>query len=186
MPLTNPAKAQALRVSLVKSSVLEAEVYGEVVQLCNAAYGEDLSGLMATFGAGTHVLAAVGQEVVSHAMWVTRWLQPAGSRPLETAYVEVVATHPAYQRRGYATQVMQRLAACIPARYELAALCPATNGLYQRLGWRFWRGPLSIRLPSGELQPTPDEAVMVLALPGRPLPDLDRPLSAEWREGELW
>ena len=71
------------------------------------------------------------------------------------------------------------------ADYELAALSPATEGLYARLGWRFWRGPLSIRTETG-LIPTPDEQVMFLRLPKTPPLDDTLPLSAEWRPGEVW
>jgi aminoglycoside 2'-N-acetyltransferase I len=110
----------------------------------------------------------------------------ADAQALKTAYVEAVATLPAHQRNGYATRVMRRLVRSIRASYKVAALSPATTGIYTRLGWQFWRGPLSIRLPSGEHRATPEESVMVLPLPGRPALNLDQPLSAEWREGELW
>jgi len=36
------------------------------------------------------------------------------------------------------------------------------------------------------LQTAYEERVMVYALPGRTRPRLDMPLTAEWREGELW
>ena len=81
---------------------------------------------------------------------------------------------------------MKHLVAHLPADYGLAALSPADTGMYARLGWQFWRGPLSIRMPSGTDEPTSDERVMVLELAGRPKLNLDEPLSAEWREGELW
>jgi aminoglycoside 2'-N-acetyltransferase I len=87
-------------------------------------------------------------------------------------------------RRGYASAVMKRLARAI-ADYDLGALDPAEPELYARLGWVFWRGPLFIRM-DGELLPTPDERVMILRLPKTPPLDLDAPLSAEWRPGELW
>ena len=124
--------------------------------------------------------------MVAHATWVTRSLQ-AGNGPLmRTAYVELVATHPAYQHRGYASAVMELLMRSI-ADYELAALCPTDAGrkLYTTLGWQDWRGPLFIR-GRGGLIPTPAESVMVYPLPATPEVDLEGPLSAEWRPGELW
>jgi aminoglycoside 2'-N-acetyltransferase I len=71
--------------------------------------------------------------------------------------------------------------------YAIGALCPNTDAmpLYRRLGWEIWRGPLSIRGEVGAI-PTPDETLLVLRLPGTPVLDLDAPLSAEWREGEVW
>ena len=111
---------------------------------------------------------------------------PGAGRPLKTAYVEAVATLPTFQKRGFATRVLRRLASEIPESFELGALCPATSGIYKRLGWRFWRAPLSIRTPAGQHQETPDERLMVLELPGGPTLDREEPLSAKWREGELW
>jgi len=49
--------------------------------------------------------------------------------------------------------VMQRLAGAI-ADFDLGGLCPAETTVYTQLGWVFWRGPLSIRTPTG-LVPTP-------------------------------
>jgi aminoglycoside 2'-N-acetyltransferase I len=95
-----------------------------------------------------------------------------------------MATEEAYRGRGLATAVMRRVAAEIRA-FELGGLSPGQPGLYARLGWELWRGPLFIRTADG-LLPTPGERVMVLRLPNTPLLDLDAPLSAEWREGELW
>jgi aminoglycoside 2'-N-acetyltransferase I len=122
--------------------------------------------------------------MVSHAMWVTRWLQPGNQPPLRTAYVEMVATDPPFQGRGFASAVMRRLATAIDD-FELGGLCPAEPMLYTKLGWVFWQGPLFIRTQEG-LVSTPEENIMILRLPKTPLLDLTLPLSGEWREGELW
>jgi len=121
---------------------------------------------------------------VSHACWVTSWLQPVPGRPLRTAYVEAVATAPGLRGRGYASAVMRRIAAEI-AGYELGALSTARASLYRRLGWERWCGPLAIRTDEAPM-PTPRDEVMVLHLPQTPELDQDVPMSAEWREGELW
>lgn len=162
------------------------ELLSEVLEFCHLAFGEDLTELYATLGPRTHVLVRDEGAIVSHAMWVTRWLQVGDGPLLETAYVEAVASHPEFRRRGLASQVMRRLVSEIPSSFELAALCPATSNIYELLGWRFWVGRLSIRLPSGELLETPEERVMVYDLEGRPRLDGRAPLSAEWRAGELW
>lgn len=175
-----------LELEVVQSESISADLRSEILSLCNLAYREDLTELFRTFGPATHVLGLCGGMLVSHALWVTRWLRPGAGRPLKTAYVEAVATLPTFQGRGFATRVMRRLASDIPESFELATLCPATSGIYERLGWRFWRGPLSICTPSRQHQETPDERVMVLELPGGPTLDREEPLSAEWREGELW
>lgn len=173
-----------LRVEVVSSESLSDADRRNIILLCNRAYAEDLEPLFNTFGDAMHVLGFYAGSLVSHAMWVTRWLQPGSGRFLRTAYVEMVATEPEHRQRGFATEVMKHLADAI-TDFDLGALCPAEISLYSRLGWVFWRGPLFIRM-SGELSPTPDERVMILHLPRTPLLDLDAPLSAEWRPGELW
>ncbi len=173
-----------LNIEVAHVDELAPDLKVAVLALCNRAYDEDLAPLFATFANPTHVLGFLGEALVSHAMWVTRWLQPGNSPHLRTAYVEMVATEPDQQRRGFATAVMRHLASAI-SEYDLGALCPAEPALYSRLDWDFWRGPLFIR--SGEvLLATPQERIMFLRLENTPLLDPDQALSAEWREGELW
>jgi hypothetical protein len=81
---------------------------------------------------------------------------------------------------------MRRLIAEIPSEFEVAALSPATIQLYERLGWRSWLGPLSVRMPDGESFVTPNEVVMVHDLEGRPPLGIRHALSVEWRAGEVW
>jgi aminoglycoside 2'-N-acetyltransferase I len=162
----------------------EAEL-AAVVAMCELAYDEPLAGLFALYEPGTHLIGRLASLIVSHVMWVTRWLQPAGQEPMRTAYVELVASHPSHQGRGYASRLMAAAPGHFQSDYRLAALSPADTSLYGRLGWEFWRGPLFIRR-DGQLLPTPEERVMVLPLPSTPQLDLDAPLSAEWREGEIW
>jgi aminoglycoside 2'-N-acetyltransferase I len=175
---------QDLEIRLVEMDALTPAEREEIVALCNRAYEEDLEPLFETFDGGTHVLGSLSGLIVSHAMWVTRWLQPGDGPLLRAAYVEMVATDPPFQRRGYASLVMSRLAEAI-VDFDLGGLCPALPLMYARLGWEFWRGPLFIRR-ADRLIPTPDEDVMILRLPRTPPLDLEAPLSVEWREGELW
>lgn len=158
----------------------------QVFALCERAYLQDLRAVPGTFDSPTHVLGIVGGTVVSHALWITRWLAPGTSAPLRTAYVEWVATDPPHQRRGYASAVMQALIGAIDD-FQLAALSTSDVGqsLYARLDWERWHGPLFIRGPAGVLA-TPGETVMIRRLATTPKLSLDDSLSAEWREGELW
>jgi len=175
--------AQELTIRIIDGADLPAATRAEIVCLCTAAYGEDFEPYL-IYPAPIHLLGYLGEALVSHAMWVTRWLQPGAAAPLRTAYVEAVATDPAHQGRGYASAIMRRLAAAV-ADFDLAALSPSDEAYYARLGWERWRGPLSIRAADGILA-TPDEEAMILRLPATPPLDLDGPLSAEWRAGELW
>lgn len=38
----------------------------------------------------------------------------------------------------------------------------------------------------GDVQPTPDERMMILALPSTPPLDRNQPITASWRPGEVW
>ncbi len=155
-----------------------------MLSLCDAAYGTATQPYFVSLGPGEHLLGMQSGQLVSHLMWVTRWLQPRGHSPLKTAYVEMVATAPHAQGRGYASALLQHVVYLV-GDYDLAALCPATDGLYRRLGWGYWRGPLSAR-KDGHMVPTPEERVMILRLPLTPKLDRDAPLSVEWRPGEVW
>ena len=173
-----------LHIEVASAESLSPATYAAIISLCNEAYEEELSSLFATFISPTHVMAYLGDALVSHAMWVTRWLQPGTLPLLRTAYVEMVATAPAYQRQGFGTAVMQRLAAEIQD-FDLGGLATGSPGFYARLGWEPWRGPLFIRSDTGVL-PVPDNSMMFLHLPKTPVLDVTAPLSAEWRAGELW
>jgi aminoglycoside 2'-N-acetyltransferase I len=173
-----------LKLEVVHADQLAVDRLAAIHTLCQRAYQEDVEPLFRTFQGATHVIGFLGARIVSHALWVTRWLQPGAHPYLRTAYVEMVATEPQFQRRGFATAVMRRLASAI-TDFDVGGLCPAEPALYAQLGWVFWQGPLYIRAPQG-LLPTPEESVMILSLPKTPVLDLTLPLSAEWREGELW
>ena len=176
-----------LTIEILHDNQLTSEQLAEIHALCYRAYAVydvDLEPLFHTFTDVTHVIGWWGSAIVSHAMWVTRWLQPGNQPLLRTAYVEMVATEPEFQGRGFATAVMRRLASAIHD-FELGGLSPAEPLLYTKLGWVFWRGPLFIRTQDGSI-PTPDGSLMILRLPKTPPLDLSLSLSAEWREGELW
>jgi GNAT superfamily N-acetyltransferase len=163
---------------------LSAAQFRAVRSLCDEAYGDDLANYFADIGPGEHLLGWRDGALVAHLMWVTRWLERAGHPGLRTAYVELVATAPLLRRRGYATALLERFPSLVTG-YDLAALGPATERLYTRLGWRYWRGPLFVRRDN-RLIATPEERIMILPLPRTPPLDLDASLSVEWRPGEVW
>ncbi len=104
---------------------------------------------------------------------------------MRTAYIEATATEKMYRTRGYAATVMNRVAEVIQD-FELGVLSPFSVAYYERLGWELWHGPLFIRTGEGLMRTPRDGDVMILRLPHTPFLDLYAPLSAEWREGELW
>lgn len=173
-----------LRIELVPTDGLTPPDRAATIALCDQAFGTSLAGYFSDIGPGYHLLGRIDGALVSHLMWVPRWLQPGNEPLLHTAYIELVATAPEVQRQGHATALLHAVLPLIAA-YDLAALSPATERLYLRLGWRYWEGSLAAR-KAGRLWPTPDDRLMVRALPGtRPL-DLTAPLSVEWRRGDIW
>jgi aminoglycoside 2'-N-acetyltransferase I len=175
----------SLSIEVVDSQSIAMFTLREIAGLCTEAYREDFDGIFGLLVPGVHVIGRSDGRIVSHAMWVGRALQAGIGRPLHTAYVEAVATKPTLQGRGFATAILGRLAQEIHD-YDLGALSPSDDRFYSRLGWELWRGPLFIRTED-RLEATPDESVMILRTGHTPADlNLDGPLSAEWRPGEVW
>ena len=173
-------------IKVIHSRLTSGILRREIVSLCNRAYEQDMETLFETFADATHILGYYNDLLVCHALWVTRYLQVGTNPMLRTAYVEAVATEADFRNRGFASAIMKYTIGEIQ-EYELAALSPFNVEYYERLGWERWHGPLFIRTREGNLLPSPDdEEVMIYRLPQTPGLDLSAPLSAEWREGELW
>jgi aminoglycoside 2'-N-acetyltransferase I len=137
---------------------------------------------------GVHVLLEDEGRILSHGSLVTRTLEIGGT-PMRTGYVEAVATSPAFERQGHGSAVMREIDGLIAERYELGVLGTGAFGFYERLGWERWRGPASVRLPDGRIQPTPDDDgyLMVLRTPASPVNlDLAAPIVCTWRSGDAW
>ena len=185
-------ETQAAHVRLARTDALAPRELAEVRALVLAAFGGtrdepfDEHDWQHALG-GTHVTAELAGRVVAHASVVPRDLH-AGGRPLRTGYVEAVGVDPTLQRRGLGTVVMRAANSHISEEYELGALGTGDQSFYERLGWRVWRGPTSIRSAAGGV-PTPEEdgSIMVLTVASTPAwLDLGAPLSCEWREGDGW
>jgi aminoglycoside 2'-N-acetyltransferase I len=135
---------------------------------------------------GFHFVLDVDGEIRAHAAVVEREIQVDG-RPLRTGYVEAVATAPVHQGTGLGTSVMRDVGSWIQERFELGALGTGSHGFYERLGWRTWQGPSSVRAPTGTRR-TPDEDghILVLSTSSSPVLDLTAVISCDWRPGDVW
>lgn len=175
----------SFRIERSSTAELSSATFAAIIALCDAAFEEETGPYFGAIGPGEHLIGWEDGELVAHLMWVARWLQPQGMEPISTAYVEMVATTAAARGRGYATRLLEAARPLFDG-FELAALSPATENLYLRLGWSYWRGSLSSR-QHGALTATPEDRVMILRLPGTPAAlNVDTPLSVEWRQGEVW
>ncbi len=173
----------SITFELISGEALAASDRQAVLDLCTAAYEEDFLPYLELLPNPVHLLARRGNVLVSHAAWVTRWLQVNEGELLQTAYVEAVATAPEYQRQGFGSAVLRQLVNYLDD-FEITALSPSDSGFYERLGWELWRGPLAVRTDDG-LTFTPDEEVMIYRLARTPTLDLNALITVEWRQGEV-
>jgi aminoglycoside 2'-N-acetyltransferase I len=178
--------SESISVMSARTEELNAHTRASIIHVCRTAHQEDDFTHLFSYipSGGIHVLAYREQELVSHAVATTRWLQPEGLPVLRTAYVDAVATLPAYQGQGIGSRVMRHLASLI-ADFEIACLETDRVSFYAQVGWELWRGPLAGRRAS-ELLPTPDQkGIMILRLARTPPLDIDRLLVIEY-DGRIW
>lgn len=178
----------SIRLTSAHTEDLNADTRAAIIQVCIAAHQEeDFNNLFVYVPAGGwHFLAHRADELVSHAMVTTRWLQPAGHPLLKTAYIDAVSTWPPYQGLGYGSALMRQLARDIEREYVIACLETGRETFYERLGWHTWRGPLAGRSEQG-LIPTPEQrGVMVLQLSQTPPLVLDSALTIECQKNRIW
>lgn len=178
--------SEAIVITVARTEELDADTRASIIEVCKIAHQEnDFVHLFSYIpSGGIHVLAFREQELVSHAVVTTRWLQPEGLPVLRTAYVDAVATLPAYQRQGIGSRVMSYLAAVI-TDFEIACLETDRMSFYVKLGWEAWRGPLAGR-KAAKIVPTPEQkGIMVLRLPRTPPLDVDGLLVIEY-DGRIW
>jgi aminoglycoside 2'-N-acetyltransferase I len=179
-----------VHLEVVPADALDDAARAEIIHLCESAYGEDFTPLFEELVGSVHVLARNERGVLlSHAEWVTRWLQPAEHPVLRTAYVEAVATAPraagARACDGGAPPCMRpawhglHVGAWGLVSFRSCLLCSFRVGALD--------GPIGIRR-GDSIDPTPsDEQVMILRLPRTPSTLATTSLlTAEWRLGELW
>ena len=71
--------------------------------------------------------------------------------------------------------------------HALGALGTGRHSFYERLGWRRWIGPSSVRTTGGA-SPTPDDDGYIMVLPTRAGSPLDRAAAiiCDWRPGDVW
>ena len=135
---------------------------------------------------GAHFVLEQDGSIVAHASVVVRELH-AGDIPVQSGYVEAVATRPDVQGRGHGTRLMEAANDHIRATYELGALSAAAPRFYERLGWERWLGPTAVRTPAGSVRtPDDDGSIYVLTTPISPSLDRHAVLSIPWRSGDVW
>lgn len=135
---------------------------------------------------GVHALAWEDGRVVGHASVVQRRLLYDG-RALRTGYLEGFAVRSDRRRRGIGGRLMTSLERVIRRGYDLGALGATDAGaaFYQRHGWQVWQGPTFALTPTG-VRRTHDDDGCVHVLPVTVALTVTRPLTCDWRDGDVW
>lgn len=165
---------------------LSAATRTELRALLDAAFGDFTDEDFEHGLGGWHVLAHDDGVLVGHGAVVRRQFL-VGGRALSVGYVENVAVAAAHRRRGVASEVMGVLERVVVAGHGTGFLAASEEGapLYERRGWRVWRGPLSVLTVTGA-QRTPDEDGGARVLDPAGTWDVDQELVCEWRSGDVW
>lgn len=134
---------------------------------------------------GLHVVVRADGAVVGHAAVVQRQLLVDG-QPFRCGYVEAVAVHPQWGRRGIGGELMAAVEGIVTAAYDVGALSASEQGrgLYRRRGWQMWAGELAVLTPHGRAE-TPDDVGSVMVWGGKTI-DLSGELTCDWRAGDAW
>lgn len=182
---------KGVRLRRLSTTDLTSAEIGSIRAMLEAAFGSDDD---ERFGdddwdhalGGVHFVLDLAGEIVAHASVVERELH-VGGRPLRSGYVEAVGTAPGHQGGGLGSRVIGEVNDYIRGGFELGALGTGRHHFYERLGWKTWTGPSSVRTSDGT-QRTPDEDgfILVLATPSSPPLDVTAPISCEWRPGDVW
>src|SRR3954468_7247769 len=94
-------------IQRLSTEALPESVVSAVRELCDLTYDSPTAPYFDAIGPGEHLLGWEEGVLVSHLMWVTRWLQMGDDAPLRTAYIEMVATATELQGQGRATALLQ-------------------------------------------------------------------------------
>src|SRR5919109_4342110 len=179
---------ETTRVRSFKTEELDTETRDAIVHLCVLAHQEeDFKNLFSYVSSGGwHFLAFQGEQLVSHAMVTTRWLQPEGHPLLKTAYIDAVATLPTAQGHGHGSRLMRYLADKIEGEYIIGCLETERVEFYKRLGWEVWRGALAGRSEQGLVATPEQKGIMVLRLSQTPILNLESMLTIECQDERIW
>jgi aminoglycoside 2'-N-acetyltransferase I len=185
--MTSPVP-EPVGVRRVRTPDLTAPDLAQLLDLFHACWPEgafstdDIAHAMG----GVHWLAEARGRIVGHVSVVPRLLEAEGV-PMTTGYVEAVATHPDWRRRGIASRLVTLANEHIAGTFELGALSTDLHPVYERVGWERWHGPTFVRTDGGPVRTQDeDDGIMILRTPRTPALAGTEALSCEWRAGDAW
>jgi aminoglycoside 2'-N-acetyltransferase I len=135
---------------------------------------------------GVHALVWDGPTLIGHGSVIQRRLLHQG-RALRAGYVEAVAVRADRRGQGHGAAVMGALERVVRGAYDLGALGSSDEGagFYAARGWKLWRGPAFALTPRGVRRTAAEDGCLYVFELAVPL-DLDRELTCDWRDGDVW
>lgn len=179
---------EPVAVRRVRTPDLTASELAQLLDLFHACWpeGDFSTDDVAHAMGGVHWLAEVRGRLAGHASVVPRLLEADGI-PMTTGYVEAVATHPDWRRRGIAKRLVALANEHIAETFELGALSTDLDRVYAGAGWERWHGPTYVRTDLGLVRTVDeDDGIMILRTVRTPPLAGTEALSCEWRAGDAW
>ncbi|WIF73551.1 GNAT family N-acetyltransferase [Proteus vulgaris] len=135
---------------------------------------------------GMHVFAYHQEKIVGHVAVIRRNMA-IDHKPISVGYVEAMAVHQAYRRKGIGKHLMAHTNNIIEACYQLGLLSASDEGapLYSLLGWKVWKGQL-FELNQGIYQQSIGEEGGVMAFSPSNSLNLTASLYCDFRGGDQW
>jgi aminoglycoside 2'-N-acetyltransferase I len=170
-----------LELAVKKNRDLSEKELEEIITLCSNAFNEDFRPYMKDFIGSRHILGYYEDVLVSHVLWLNRWIRIENTPLLKTAFLDAVAVDEKYRKRGYASSTMTRFTEEI-TDYDMAVLTTGSPDFYERLGWQAWLGSVSFQRVDGQITSLNNSTLMTLFHPRTPALDVNTPLTVEWHD----
>ena len=91
---------EELTLKVQKNSDLSEEELENIITLCSNVFHEDYRPYMKDFIDGTHILGYYEDTLVSHVLWLNRWVRIDKTPLLRTAFLDAVAVDEKYRKRA--------------------------------------------------------------------------------------
>lgn len=175
-----------LLIETIRTFSISESVRREILDLCNAAFGQPFDILFSMLPPdGTHLLGREDGRLVAHLVITDRAMRFGDGGWLRAAYLDAVATHPDFQKRGFAGDLLSMASSLCRDRYDLQALATNMPDLYARHCFLKWRGKQFIECEFGEGTEETEEQgnLMVFFSHRTEITDFTLPVTANWRPG---
>ena len=177
-----------MKLTVVQTGDLGTDEVARVRALLDEAFGVDFSEAdWAHCLGGVHVLAWAG-ALVGHGALVQRQMVHR-ERVWRVGYVEGLAVDARSRRQGIGSSMMVELERRLDTDFDFGVLSASDVAatMYERRGWRRWRGPTSVLTPGGPLRTAEEDGgVFVWPVATGPSLELDAALTCDWRDGDVW